>query len=343
MKRYIPALLAAALAATPAAAQETTVRIGIARALASAATMISIEKGYYKEFGIKVEIENIDSSANAMALLAQGRLQLVEGGISAGFFNGLEKNLPMAIVTDRVTSPINHKLIIRPDLKDTIKSVKDLKGRTIASNAQGSVTTYEVGKILETGGLSLKDIDIKVLPFSQMGVALANKAVDGALLISPWNAQVVEKGLGVVFADVDDYVKPFPLTIAVSFVNTDWAAKNPELVNNYFVAYLKGVRDYCQAYHGGPNRAEVIDIAVRGGAEARPEVINTIPWPARNPNGQLNPDSLLDMQSYYVKAGVTQKEFPRERLLLRAPLEHAQKVLGPFELQNKASTLKGCR
>src|SRR5690242_8793701 len=89
MTRLISALLIGALA-TPAAAQETTVRIGIARALASAATMISIEKGYYKAAGIKVEIENIDSSANALALLAQNRLQLVEGGISAGFFNGLE-------------------------------------------------------------------------------------------------------------------------------------------------------------------------------------------------------------------------------------------------------------
>jgi NitT/TauT family transport system substrate-binding protein len=341
LTKRIPLLLAALLTATPAAAQE--VRVGIARALASAATMISIEKGYYKELGIKVEIENIDSSANALALLAQNRLQLIEGGISAGFFNGLEKNLPMAIVTDRVTSPLNHKLLIRPDLKDTVRSVADLKGKVIASNGQGAVTTYEVGKILETGGLTLKDVEIKILPFSQMGVALANKAVDGALVISPWNAQIVEKGLGIVFADPDDYVKPFPLTIAVSFINTDWAARNPEVVKNYFIAYLRGVREYCQAYHGGPNRQEVIDIAVRSGAEARPEVLDTIPWPARNPNGQLSVESLLDMQAYYVKAGITQKEFARERLILREPLDHAVKVLGPFELQNKASTLKGCR
>jgi hypothetical protein len=50
-----------------------------------------------------------------------------------------------------------------------------LKGKVIASNAHGSVTTYEVGKILETAGLTLKDIEIKILPFGQMGVALANK------------------------------------------------------------------------------------------------------------------------------------------------------------------------
>jgi NitT/TauT family transport system substrate-binding protein len=326
-----------------ASAQEHTVRIGIARAFASVATMISIEKGYYRELGIKVEVQEIDSSANALALLAQNRLQIVEGGISAGFFNGLEKDLPMAIVTDRVTSPIHHKLLIRPDLKDRIKTVADLKGKVIASNAQGSVTTYEVGKILETAGLSLKDIEIKILPFSQMGVALANKAVDGALVISPWNAQFVEQGLGVVFADPDDYVKPAPLTIAVSFINTEWAAKNPELVRNYFVAYLRGVREYCQAYHGGPNRREVIDIAVRSGAEARPEVINKIPWAARSPDGRINIESLLDMQKYYVKAGLSQKEFPPERLVDRSVVDHAVQKLGPFVVQNKDSKLPGCR
>lgn len=335
--------LPAAGGAATAQAQEQTVRIGIARALASAATMISIEKGYYRQLGIRVEINDVDSSANAMALLAQNRLQVVEGGISAGFFNGLEKDLPMTIVTDRVTSPLHHKLMIRPDLKDTIKALADLKGKVIASNAQGSVATYEVGKMLETAGLSLKDIEIKILPFSQMGVALANKAVDGALVITPWNTELAEKGLGVVFADPDDYVRPSPMTIAVSFINTEWATKNPELARNYFLAYMRGVREYCQAYHGGPNRQEVIDIAVRSGAEARPEVINKIPWPARNPNGRLSVESLLDMQAYYVQAGLTQKQFPAERLVNSSFADQAVEKLGPFVLQNQDSKLAGCR
>jgi hypothetical protein len=59
-----------------------TVKVGIAKALATAATMIAIEKGYFKEAGVKVEAENLDSAANVMALLAQGQLvrgQLVRG------------------------------------------------------------------------------------------------------------------------------------------------------------------------------------------------------------------------------------------------------------------------
>ena len=105
---------------------------------------------------------------------------MVAGGISAGYFNAIEKNLPITIVADRVSTPIRHNLMIRPDLKDQIKSFKDLKGKVVASNGTGSVSTYEVGKMLEREGLTITDVEIKVIPFPQMSVAFTNKAIDAA-------------------------------------------------------------------------------------------------------------------------------------------------------------------
>ena len=57
--------------------------------------------------------------------------------------------------------------MLRPDLKDQITSLKQLKGKTIATNGHGAVSTYEVGKMLETEGLTIADVDIKVIPFTQ--------------------------------------------------------------------------------------------------------------------------------------------------------------------------------
>jgi len=336
-------ILGVATAQAQAHAQEQTVRVAMARALASAATLIALEKGYFKDAGIKVEVDDIDTAGNAMALLAQNKIQIIEGGISAGYFNALEKELPITIATDRVTTPINHKLLVRADLKDTIKKIADLKGKVIASNGAGSITNYEVGKILESGGVNVKDIEFKILPFPQMAIAFANKAIDAALVISPWNSQIVEKELAFIFADPDDYVKPTPLTIAVSFINTEWEKQNPELVSKYIHAYMRGVRDYCQAYHGGPNRQEVIDILIKTGAERRPEVLDKFPWPARNVSGRLNVDSLLDVQAWYAESGLTQKKFPAERLVNFAHVDQAAKKLGSFEIAKKDSKLRGCR
>jgi len=326
-----------------ARAQDVTVRIGMVKSISSVATLTAIEKGYFKAFGIKVETEDLDTSANVIALLAQNQLQVVEGGISAGYFNALEKNLPITMVMDRVSSPLGHHLMIRPDLKGQITRLKDLKGKIIASNGQGSVSTYEVGKMLQTDGLTIADVDVKVLPFNQMAIAFTNKAIDAAIVIPPFTSQFLDHGFGVSFKEPDDLVKPWPLTIAVAMINTDWAKPNRDLLRNYFTAYLRGVREYCQAYHGGSNRAELIQRLIRTGTETREELLYKYPWPARDPNGRINVDSLLDMQAWYKQNKFSSAQLPAERLADTSYAEYAVEKLGPFVLENKDSKLAGCR
>ncbi|HKA73587.1 MAG TPA: ABC transporter substrate-binding protein [Xanthobacteraceae bacterium] len=335
--------IAAACLAPPALAQETTLRVGMARSTSNAAELMAIERGYFKEFGIKLEIEDLDSSANAIALLAQNRYQIVAGGISAGYFNALEKDLPVTIVTDRVSTPIGHNLMLRPDLKDQVKDIRQLKGKVIASNGPGSVSTYEVGKILETVGLSINDVEVKILPFTQMGVAFTNRAIDGAIVIPPFVWQFEEQKLAVPFADVDKLVEPRPMTIAVIMVNSDWAKKNPELVRNYVTAWLRGARDYCQAYHGGSTREQVVNVLISSGTERRPELLHKYPWPARSPDGRVNVASMLDIQAWYARNKLTQAQFSAERLVDTSYVDHALAKLGPFKLEKSDSQLPGCR
>ena len=341
--RNLTVLLALASAVAAARADDVTVKVGMVKSISSVATLTAIERGYFKAFGIKVETEDLDTSANSLALLAQNRFQVVEGGISAGYFNALEKNLPVTIVMDRVSSPLGHELMIRPDLKNQIKRLADLKGKIIASNGQGSVSTYEVGKMLETDGLGIADVDVKVLPFTQMAVAFTNKAIDAAIVIPPFTSQFLDRGFGASFKAPDDLVKPWPLTIAVVMINTDWANSNRDLLRNYFTAYLHGVRDYCQAYHGGANRAELIQRLIHTGTETREELLYKYPWPARDPSGRINLASILDMQAWYKRNKFGGTELPAERLVDSSYAEYAAEKLGPFELENKASPLAGCR
>ena len=341
--RILLAAVAMAGVAAGAEAQETVVKVGVVRSMANGAILLAMEKGYFKEVGIKVELEDLQSSATAMASLAQGQLNIIAGGVSAGYFNALEKNLPIIITVDRVTTPIRHNLMIRADLKDQIKGIKDLKGKVIASNAPGSISTYEIGKILAKSGLAFTDVEIKNLPFPQYAVALTNKAVDAALTIPPFTYSLTDKNIALPFAEADEIVEPRPLTIAVNLTNTDWAKANQQLVRNYYVALMRGVRDYCQAYHGGALRKELIDLLVKTGTEQRPELLHKYPWPARNLNGKLNVASLLDIQDWYVQNNFTRAKFPAERLADNSYVDHANQKLGPFVLENKDSKLAGCR
>jgi NitT/TauT family transport system substrate-binding protein len=218
-----------------------------------------------------------------------------------------------------------------------------LKGKTIASNGQGSVSTYEVGKMLETDGLTIADVDVKVFPFTQMALAFVNKAIDAAIVIPPFTSQLLDGGFSVPFKEPDDLVKPWPLTIAVTMINTDFAKPNHDLMRNYFTAYLRGVRDYCQAYHGGSNRAEMIQRLIRTGTETREDLLYKYPWPARDPNGRINVASMLDMQDWFAKNKFSTARFPAERLVDMSYIDHAAQKLGPFVVENKDSKLAGCR
>jgi NitT/TauT family transport system substrate-binding protein len=341
--RTLLASLALAASVCAAPAQEVTIKIGLVKSISNVANLWAIERGYFREVGIKLVPEDLDTSANVLALLAQNQLQIVEGGISAGYFNALEKSLPVTIVMDRVTSPLGHNLMLRPDYKGKITRLNQLKGKVIASNGAGSVSSYEVGKMLETDGITIADTDVKVLPFQQMAIALTNKAIDAALVIPPFTAQFIEQGFGVPFASPDDLVKPHPLSIAVSMINTDWAKANDQVVRNYYLAYMRGVRDYCNAYHGGSLRKPMIDLLIKSGTETREPLLNKYPWPARNPNGQINVDSMLDMQDWYVKNKFSNNKLPAAKLVNTSYAEAAVKKLGPFVLENKDSKLDGCR
>ncbi len=323
------------------AQQMTTVKVGMVRTITSGSTMMAIERGYYKEVGINIEYENLDTSATALASLAQNQFQVVMGGISAGYFNALEKDLPVVMTISRASTPIGHNLMLRTDLVDTVKTPKDLKGRVIATNGPGSISTYEISKMIEPHGLTLNDVDVKIFPFTQYSLAFRNKAVDAGLVIPPWTTELAVGGFAKPFIDADVAVQPSPLAISVEFINRDWAAKNPEVARNYYIATLRGVRDYCQAYHSGSIRQEMEQVLIKTGTERRPEMIAGT-WPARDPYGAMRPESLLDMQKWFVTNKYATKEFPIERLVDLSFVEYARQKLGPFEVENKASKLKGC-
>ncbi len=344
MRLFTLIVAAVVLAASSAAAQTlATVTIGVVPSVPAGATWIAVEKGYFREGGIEVQLEKIESAAPAMAYLASNRLQVVEGGLAAGYWNALSQGLPIIMALERGSSPLYHDLLVRPDLAGQFKTVADLKGRTVALVAPGSSVLYEMGKTLETAGLTIKDVEVKYIPFPQMGVALANKAVDAALEVPPFGEVIVTQKLGVRWLDTDDYIKPQPISFIAYLANTDWIAKNPELARKFFVALVRGGRDYCQAYHHGPNRQEVEDIMWKYRAVNDREMIHTMAWQARDPNGRFNVASVLDVQDWFAKENMIKEKFPAARLIDTSYSDYAAKQLPPFEVINKDSTLKGCR
>ena len=339
----ITAIILAASGAAAFAEDTANITIGVVPSVPAGATYIAVEKGYFREAGITADLIKIESSATAMALLASNRMQVVEGGVAPNYWNALAQGLPVIMALERASSPLYHDVLIRPDLVGKIKTPADLKGRTVAEVAPGSSAHYEIGKVLESAGLTLKDIELKYIPFQQMGLALANGAVDVAFEVPPFGEMVAAQGQGVKWIDPEDYIKVLPSSFVAYFANTDWIKQNPELAKKFFLALVKGGRDFCQAYHHGPNRQEVVDIMFKYKVASSAEQLDHMAWQARNPNGRFNVASLMDLQDFFVKEEMVKQKFSAERLVDTDYADYAEKALPPFEVINKASKLKGCR
>ena len=345
IRSFIGAALAGVLALGAAQRASALDKVVIASVpgIAAAGTYIADEKGYFKAEGIDVTIASLASAADAMASLATNQFNVVEGGYSAGYWNALAKDFPIITAFERGSRPTNHEIVVPPAMADKIKTLKDLKGHTLAVNAPGSLTIYEAGKMLESAGLTIKDVDIKYMPFPQMLVAFKNGAVDSALEIPPLVNIGKEQGLMKSIGKIDETLKPYPVASIAYQINTDWAKKNQAVARKFFLAIARGTRDYCQAYHHGPNRNEVEDIMIKYKVMSDRALLDRIPWQGRDPNGRMDAGTVLDIQNWFFKAGLITKKFPAERLIDNQYADYVQKTLPPFELINKSDPLPSCR
>ncbi len=333
------ALLAASASAALAQAK---IVVASTRSMGSAALLIAEEKGYYKQMGLNVELVGIQSAANIMAPLATGEVHIVEGGMSVGFFNGLEKKLPFIMIYDLVSTPLGHKFIVRNELKGKVVKLSDLRGLRVGINSQSSVTAYELGKSLEAVGLTIKDVDTKILGFPQAGPAMVNGAIDATLIVQPWATTLQLDNIGFELGDPDDFVKPSPISLGGGYVNTEWAEKNKPALRDFMAATMRAIREYCVAYHGGSNRADIVASAARAKI-GTPENIEKFQWPGRNLSGEVNMPSILDMQEWFNREGFTKQKFPASTIYTNEYVVAANEKLGPAPQVNPDSKLKGCR
>ena len=334
----------AAIVALSGSALGQAVTISTVQSVPSASNYIAQEKGYFREAGVDVRIEAIDSLSRAMAILATNQIQIAQGGVNAGYFNAVAQGLPVIMALESGSTPVYHNFVLRPDLKDKIKTPADLKGRNVAVSGAGSLSTYELSSLLETAGLRLTDVNVKTLAFPQMIPTLSNGGLDVALMVAPFTDMAIQQGVAVPWIDPEKgYVKELPMTSLAYMASADWIRANRETARKVFIAIGRGARDYCQAYHHGPNRAEVINILLKNGIGKDFKQLDEMDWQARDPNGRVNPASVADLLRVFKKDGMIEKDPPLDKLVDGGFSAEIEKALGPFELINKASKLEGCR
>ena len=320
-----------ALAFAGAANGQDVVRVGHLSITADAPVYIALEKGYFKERGIEVKLEPFVSAVAAMAPLATGEIQIAGGGIGPSLFNAYARAFPVRVVAHRTRDVPGNSvdvLMVRADLKGQVRAPADLRGKRIAINAPGAPHHYMINKMLESGGASLKEVTVVYMPWPDMATAFTNKAIDAGGVVEPFVAQFEERGTAYTLQRASDAVRDPFFEVAVLFYNDDWGRKNARAANEFMIAYVKGSRDLMEAWGGGRNRAEVVNIMIKHTRVKDPALYERIHWGYVDPNGTVLKQSLRDQQDFYARQGQVPTKVDIDRIVDERYLKNAIEKLG---------------
>src|SRR5262249_13396963 len=182
-----PAAAAAAVTPVPA-----TLQVGPLLLLIDAPISLAIERGYFNEVGITLDLQQFDSIANEIPLLGTGQLDIaLEGASSAGFFNALARGVALKMVATQGAAWEGHTfngIVAARPLLDTgqVKRVADLRGKTVNILLEGVFAQLMVDKALAADGLSLADVQQQKVPFPDTLAALRNQSLDASFLVEPF-------------------------------------------------------------------------------------------------------------------------------------------------------------
>jgi NitT/TauT family transport system substrate-binding protein len=211
---------------------------------------IGMTQGQFAAETIRIDMIFTRSSAQVLQQLAAGSLDLGDTG-AFDPVRGVDQGAAVAILAIEAT-PGPFSLLA----KSSIKSIKDLKGKTISVGETTDIARVYLDRMLEANGM--KDADVDALPTNSTAARLAalqSGAVDAAVLSAPASFKAAAEGF-VLLGQASDYVKDFPFGTLV--ISRQWAAANKALVMRFKAAYLKSVA----WFYEDKNRAEAIRLMV---------------------------------------------------------------------------------
>lgn len=246
-------LLGFALLISPTARALDTVTVGTVGSASANLwpVYIGINKGFFAAENLKVELVFVQSSANLVQQLAAGSLDITMSTGLVDPIRAIDQRAPLAIVRFEVQAP-PYALLAKP----SIKSLKELKGKTISLGGPKDITRIYVERMLAPHGVKPGEFDMVFAgATSARASALQAGAVDAAILLPPFNFHAVSAGFNDLGLTVD-YAGELPFSGTV--VNRNWATSHQSILQRMLAAHAKSVA----WFYDERNRAEAVSMMV---------------------------------------------------------------------------------
>jgi len=236
------AAAAAAGLATPALAR-TTVVVGALRLASHAASFIALERGYFAEAGIPVELRFFDAAQPMAVAIASGDVDFGITAITGGLISLADKGAVRVIggALQEETGIDGQKYLVSDAaFQAGVKTPADLDGKRFAVTTAGSSFHYMGAKMAAAEGITLS-----YTPLQKVGNivgALKSGQVDGWSIVPNIAKGLAASGAVHIIGDVATYLPNYQVTtVFTSLKNT---TDNRGATADFLKVFSRGIGDF---------------------------------------------------------------------------------------------------
>ena len=193
---------------------------------------LASKRGFFRDEGLDVEIIRMNANVSITAL-STGDIDYTM--IFASVVRGALRGMPMKVVSSYMDSS-THLLIARPEYK----SLKDLKGKTLAVSTFGATSDVAARMMFKQSGVD-PERELKIIPLGaerSRYTALREGIVDVAVLSPPADSEATRLGFNVL----SRFFEHFKLPFTGLGVNTKKLKEKPDEVKRMIKAALRANR-----------------------------------------------------------------------------------------------------
>jgi NitT/TauT family transport system substrate-binding protein len=199
-KTWIVGMMVVVLLVGGSALAGEPIKLGMSTWLGYAPLYLAKEKGFFQKRGLEVEVVVIESPADRRAAFAADKIQ------------GMATTVDTHVMTTAAENPIPVKQVLALDdsfggdgivAKKEIKTIKDLKGKTVAAQLGAGASYFWLNYVLSQNGLKLSDLKAVDMKAGDAGAAFVAGRVDAAVTWEPWLSKAKQTPFGSVLLSSD--------------------------------------------------------------------------------------------------------------------------------------------
>lgn len=200
---------------------------------------VAIEKGFFKEQNLNVQLTNGGGADKCMAALVSGDAQIAFMGPEASVYVYLQGKEDYAVNFAQLTQRDGSFIVGRTD--DDSFTIEKLKGKTILGGRKGGMPLMALEYVLKQNNLIPgKDLTVRTdVQFDMMAGAFASGEADYTTLFEPLASTFEKQGNGFVLQSVGELAGYIPYTCYSALGS--YIKSNPETIQAFANGLYKGM------------------------------------------------------------------------------------------------------